>query len=548
MRHRPTTRVVRRRPGFAGLTGAVLFFCLSFTPSLLPRSWIMQAVVGGVSAALGYGVAGFVGTVMRRLVRVRPGEPVRRIAWASLLIGGTALSLAALWRSTLWQRELRRLMGLDETLDWTAPLILVGAAAVFAAVVLVSRVVRLAVRTVAGVLTWFVPLAIASVLSVGLVALLMATLVSDFLFRGVVGIVDVSAERADTRTERGLTPPTSPQLSGGPGSLVPWRTLGRYGRAFVGSAVPRGELRRFSGRPAVPPIRVYVGLRSSDSFAGQADLAVRELVRTGAFGRRVLAVMATTGTGWVNGEATDALELMYGGDSALVAIQYSSLPSWLSFLVDRSKAVRATRALVTSVHARWARLPPERRPTLVVFGESLGSYGVESAYGELRRLTAHTDGALLVGPTGFNPIWNRLTDDRDAGSPPWRPIHRQGRTVRFAQEPGDLARPSTPWPYPRVVYVQNASDPVIWWSPRLIYRRPDWLDAPRGPGVSGRMEWYPIVTFCQVTVDLMVARGVPPEHGHRYGGNVVDGWAAIAPPPGWTAADTARLHAHLIAR
>ena len=34
-------------------------------------------------------------------------------------------------------------------------------------------------------------------------------------------------------------------------------------------------------------------------------------------------------------------------------------------------------------------------------------------------------------------------------------------------------------------------------------------------------------------------------YGHNYGINFVSGWAAVVPPPGWTAADSARLQRHL---
>ena len=65
------------------------------------------------------------------------------------------------------------------------------------------------------------------------------------------------------------------------------------------------------------------------------DVLVRELDRTGAFDRKVLVIIPTTGTGWINPVAARALELMYNGDTALVGSQYSYLPSWISFLGDR---------------------------------------------------------------------------------------------------------------------------------------------------------------------------------------------------------------------
>src|SRR5690606_36863466 len=90
-------------------------------------------------------------------------------------------------------------------------------------------------------------------------------------------------------------------------------------------------------------------------------------------------------------------------------------------------------------------------------------------------------------------------------------------------------------------YLQNATDPVVWWSPQLLYQEPAWLEESRGSGVSGAMRWYPLVTFWQVTVDTVTSTTVPPGHGHNYRESIADAWAAMLDPPGWTDGDTARL-------
>jgi len=74
-----------------------------------------------------------------------------------------------------------------------------------------------------------------------------------------------------------------------------------------------------------------------------------------------------------------------------------------------------------------------------------------------------------------------------------------------------------------------------------LFNRPDWLVEPRGNDRTAAMRWYPIVTFSQVGVDIFNAAGMPGGHGHNYGYSVLDGWAAVAPPEGWTAADTDRI-------
>ena len=52
-RTRLRTRIALARVDFAGLTTAVCFFCLSLTPSLLPRPWYLQGVVSGVEQSNG---------------------------------------------------------------------------------------------------------------------------------------------------------------------------------------------------------------------------------------------------------------------------------------------------------------------------------------------------------------------------------------------------------------------------------------------------------------------------------------------------------------
>src|SRR4029453_10189623 len=108
-------------------------------------------------------------------------------------------------------------------------------------------------------------------------------------------------------------------------------------------------------------------------------------------------------TGWGDGAVTDALEYMYAGDTALVSMQYSYLPSWISFLSDRSKVRETAAVLIGAVRDRWAAMPVPSRPKLLLFGESLGSYGAESALGDLPAMAGTADRVLLVGPPVANP-------------------------------------------------------------------------------------------------------------------------------------------------
>src|SRR5690606_2461540 len=144
-----------------------------------------------------------------------------------------------------------------------------------------------------------------------------------------------------------------------------------------------------------------------------------------------------------------ALEYMFNGDTALVGTQYSYLPSWLSFLTERERVQLAGQELFNRVYAKWSQLPPDDRPRLLVFGESLGSLGSESTFDSMSEVLAKTDGALWAGPTNDNPLWREVLSQREAGTSEVMPIYRDGKHVRFATDPGDLALPGAEWGQPR---------------------------------------------------------------------------------------------------
>jgi uncharacterized membrane protein len=397
------------------------------------------------------------------------------------------------------------------------------------------RLLRGAVRLVSRQLDRWVPTPVAR-----LVAMSAVVSVSLTLLHGVAYERPMAAARSTfeiTNAERGLDKPApkSPLRSGGPGSLVSWRSLGKEGRKFVAGGPRPSQLTAFSGRPAPEPVRVYAGL-GTGSIAQSAELAVGELKRTGAFARAVLCVVTTTGTGWIDPNAAAALEYMYNGDTAIVGTQYSYVPSWMSFLSERDKVEEAGRELFRQVRAAWSALPPAHRPRLLVFAESLGSLGSEAAFHDVSDLRTLTDGVLWIGPTAANHLRADLTSHRDAGTRAVLPGYGDGSAVRFAANAGELAGPPVD-----VVYLQNASDPVGWWSPSLVFQPPDWLRERRGDDVLPAMRWYPLVTFFQVTADLSLAYTSPAGHGHRYDHLTAAAWAATAAPPGWNATRTAQL-------
>jgi uncharacterized membrane protein len=429
--------------------------------------------------------------------------------------------------------------------DYNIPLAVISpliAALAFGLLLLAGRGVRGLYRWVAKLLRrWIGPRA-ASTVGWILVVGLVYSIITGVLFDGFVNAANKTFSLRDTTTPEGVRQPATGLRSGGPGSLVPWDSLGRQGRSFTGTGPSPAAIAGFTHRPAMEPIRAYAGLASSGSAESRAALAVADLSREGGFRRKNLLVVTTTGSGWVDPAAVDTFEYLSDGDSATVAIQYSYLPSWISYLVDQSKAREAGRELFDAVYDQWSKLPAGERPRLFVAGESLGSFGGETAFSGEHDLRNRTAGALFAGPPNFNTLFREFTDHREPGSPEVQPIYKDGRTVRFANDPSAGIPPANqPWNGTRVLYLMHPSDPIVWWSPHLALSRPDWIGQAPGRDVLQGMIWIPFVTFWQVTADLPFATGVPPGHGHKYTTEYVDGWNAVMRPAGFTAHDLADL-------
>jgi uncharacterized membrane protein len=535
----------RRRRWFRytlpGAAGALLFTCLAFTPSLLPRGAVVQGLVCGISAAIGYGV-GVVAAWVWRAFADREERPARTTAWRVFAVIAVVALITAFVLGQRWQGEIRDLMGMAGDNPAALVLVPVLAAVVFVALVALGRGLRAAYRWLARLLgRWIGPRAARAVGWVTVVGVTIA-LVSGVLLDGLVSAADEAFSVRNGITTEGAQQPTVETRSGGPGSLVAWDSLGREGRKFTGLGPTASDISAFTGGPALAPIRAYAGLESASSTEDRANLAVADLERAGGFDRRYLVVATTTGSGWVDPAAIDTVEYMTGGDSAIVAIQYSYLPSWISYLVDQKRAREAGRALFDAVYSKWSALPQDSRPRLLVFGESLGSFGGETAFSGEQDLRNRTQGAIFAGPPNFNTLFREFSDSRDPGSREVAPIYRDGRTVRFDDHPGPPVEPaSVRWDGPRVLYLQHPSDPIVWWTPRLLLTEPDWLREPRGHDVLGGVRWIPFVTFWQVTADLPFATEVPGGHGHKYTSEYVDAWSTVLQPSDWTDAKSARL-------
>jgi uncharacterized membrane protein len=524
-----------------GCWGALIAGSLSFTPSLLPRGGIVQGVIWGITAAIGYGLGVVAAWIWRAFADRDPRRP-RSWAWRAFFISAAVLTVASFGLGQYWQYQIRHLMGVTEynvVLVIASPFV---AALTFSLLLLIGRGLRGAYRWVAGLLARWIGRRAAKAVGWILVAGLAYLVVTGLLLQGFVNLMNDAYSVRDTTTAAGVNQPTTTLRSGGPGSLVPWNTLGYQGRYFTGKGPSASDIAKFTGRPAMEPIRAYAGLASASDVESRAALAVEDLERAGGFQRKNLLVVTTTGSGWVDPALVDSYEYLTGGDSATVAIQYSYLPSWISYLVDQSKAQQAGRALFDAVYRDWSQLPQGQRPRLFIAGESLGSFGGEAAFSGEYSLANLTSGALFAGPPNFNTLFREFSDNRDPGSPEVQPVYQDGRIVRFANDASTGIPPQgQPWENSRVLYMLHPSDPIVWWSPNLIFSEPDWLSEPSGQDVLKGMFWMPFVTFWQVTADLPFSTDVPGGHGHKYTAEYVDGWNAVMQPPGITSADLARL-------
>lgn len=543
-----------RRLSGPGLAGALAFFAISLGPALVPRAAFYQGTVAGICAATGYGLGALLAWVVRT-----SGIPWSRAGsrWfrRTLLVAALVVVPAALTWNRTWQDDLLALFG-SPPAQSSHPFVVLGLAVVLAVLLLqvgrgLRRVTAWVARIVRRLIGRWVPVPVTRLVALALVAWLTVVVLDGTVVRGGLTALNGVYSTLDTGTAEGVEQPDDPLRSGSPESLAAWDELGLQGRTFVAGRRPAAHFAQVAQRtgrtePLQDPIRVYAGLSAGATLGEVAQVVVAELDRTRAWDRSVLAVVTATGTGWVDPSMSDALELLWGGDTAIASMQYSYLPSWVSFVGDRSTPPAAGKALFEAVYERWSQLPEDDRPLLYVAGISLGSYGSQGAFSSVQDVVARTDGALWVGTPGFTELWGELTADRDPGSPQITPVLDGGRTVRWANRPADgtdrqLWALGDAWERPRVVYDQHASDGVTWWSPRLVLDEPDWLSEPRGSDVLPSTRWVPVITFWQTTIDLFVAGGAPPGHGHNYHTEYADGWSAIAPPDGWDADDTAVL-------
>jgi uncharacterized membrane protein len=542
---------------FVGLVLATLNFAGSVTPSLLPRPYLVQGVLSGFAIAIGYGIG--VGLVHFWKFLELPKASGKVEYWSKRF---SAMVVAVIvvffvWRSTEWQNSIRELMEMPKV-ETAYPFRFFGIS-LFVAFVLISlaRGILGLKQVVRDKLTRFLPPRVAFTLSGLLVGSLVVFIANGVIARTALNFADRVFQRADGLIDEGIEQPTESMACGSPDSLIRWDDIGRRGKNFISGGPSQQSIQDWFAQNAVDtkafvdevkqPIRVYAGMNAGDNEAERARLVLEEMKRVGAFDRSVLIVATPTGTGWLDPGGVDTIEYLHRGDTATVSIQYSYLPSWITILIDPTRSIRSSHALFSEVYTYWRTLPKESRPRLYQYGLSLGSLGAEAATDLFEVFEDPHHGALLSGPPFPSRRHSEIISRRQMDSPAWLPRYRDERMVRFTNQDNYL-NSEKPWGPIRSVYIQYASDPMIWFSPNLAWAPPAWLREPRGPDVSPQLRWYPIVTFLQIGFDLPMATSVPTGYGHNYSpSHYIDGWVAVTQPVGWSKGAIEQLKAYFYA-
>jgi uncharacterized membrane protein len=511
-----------------------LAFLAALVPSLIPRSDVLQGATAGLAFALGYGTGVALLRIGTFMQLVPPRQVNSRLALA-FMISASLVAMVGLWKAAAWQDGIRAAMQMPP-LDTFRPVV-TGLVALAIAVVLIAlgRLFRLAWMRASRVLRLAVPTNTALVLGFVLVALATWGLASGVIARSAVRGLDAAYARLDAVLPPQGTAPVDPLKSGSAASLVRWADLGAQGRAHVRAAPDAATINALTGQAAREPIRVYVGLNAARTLHARAELALAELKRVNAFERQTLVISTPTGTGWVDPAATAPLEYLLHGDVATVSVQYSYLPSWLSLLVEPERGAETARQVFRAIYGYWASLPETRRPKLYLFGLSLGALNSDLGVDIYDVLAAPYHGALWVGPPFASRTWRTITATRDPASPVWHPRYSDGRMFRFFTQQGGLAEGYGSWGPLRVIYLQYPSDPIVFFETGSLWRRPAIGGQPLPPDVSASFDWYPLVTFVQMVVDMMIATSTPRGYGHVYAAaHYMRAWVHLLDPQDWT--------------
>ncbi len=553
----------------------------SFAPNLLPRKPLDQAIATGVSASLAYGVTNmsqsFIDSLSRRIAPGRDRAPTESRKYlntiANLTAIGAGVALQRMFvarRGEPVKRAAARTLGWELTFTGIAGLGITGVTGALErrtvrpdgsshpAVLPISFAVGALIA--AGEITWYrrhqekaPPLAnslgqgllvMAGVSGVGYAETRLARFVALGVRRTVPGLsllaepighafglgligaglyagieyVNRQAEQGGAAIEAAYQDPaTGERVSGGPNSIVDWQSLSREGRRFVNMALTPEEITAVTGRPAISPVRAFVGLATAPTVDARVAIAMQELEDLGAFERSVLCFSSPTGTGYINYVVAETLEYLTDGDCATVGLQYSLRPSFLS--LDKVKLGREqNRALLHAIHGRLMGIEESKRPRFVTMGESLGAFTMQDAFlhegtGGLHR--AGIGRGLFIGTPAESKWAEQWRLDPERYDP-------DNEVVEVASYEEWLELPEDRRQSARYLLLSHHEDPITKFSPAIAVQAPEWMGdgTERSPAMQKGVRWRPFTTFVLTAVDMKNATDVVPgtfdAFGHDY--------------------------------
>lgn len=517
-----------------GLIIASIFFALSLTPSLLPRTNIYQGILSGISMAIGYGI----GVSLQWLwlyfeLPKLKAKILYKVQIATIIVCLIFVGFYT-WYASSWQATIRNIMGMDDDFSLSFISIFIITLSVFIGLLLLARLFKVMFRIFSKKLKIILPNRVSNLLGLVMVIFLFWSSINGFLIAKILNTVDTSYQQFDKWMDPEFEKPSMAHRTGSDASLLSWEDLGRQGRRFMAGLPTAQKLKTINGSTNQEPIRVYVGTGIDLNFEERAQLALDELKRQNAFEKSILVLITPTGTGWVDNGSILPLEVLHKGDVASVAAQYSYLPSPLALLMEQEYGEEMARALFKTIYNYWTELPKNERPKLYLNGLSLGALNSDKSFDLMDIITDPFDGALWAGPPFRKETWRNITQNRNPASPAWLPIFKEQKVVRFFNQNGTWEESPKEWGAFRIAYLQYASDPITFFSPNYFNKEPDWMKEPRAMDVTPKLKWFPIITMLQLAAD-MTSYTAPKGFGHNYASaHYFDVWLALTEPPFWT--------------
>jgi uncharacterized membrane protein len=484
----------------------------------LPASAVSAAGRLTAYAALAGGVAAVWDEALHRRLGLRPGLDTTLVPSIATAGGVVAFTLVAR-RARLAEYgdtapHRRAIAGL--TPKSTATALGVGAAAAlgFAALTTGEDLAARGVERGIAAIIRREPGALGTLVAHGLI---LGTLAAA----GVAGLAEITSriQRRDDIVEPAYPdPPTSPFVSAGPRSSMPFTSLGKEGRRFVLMALTADAITAVMDEPAIEPVRIVGGFESATEVAERARLTVQDMVDCGAFERGLICIGVPTGVGYFNYSTAEALEYLTRGDCATIVPQYALVPSALALTATKDAEV-LTRLVLEGIRERLATVPVEERPRVVLIGESLGANialdipTLDDGRAHLSELgDLGVSGGMYLGVPFRTRLWNQWRAEPSAVDPQ--------ELLALAADPDDVddLLPGQQ----RHLMVVHHDDPVNKYAYSMVVQPPWWMGPPdtRPPLVPREAKFRPITTFLLATVDLFNGMQSKPgtfvRRGHDY--------------------------------